>query len=105
MKIASVRGGWRPSVSTDVKEQIVSVVIDGVESLNVTVAPEISEVLFDVKASSSVVFSVTTVDVEGNMTLSESYTFNIGNLEAPQPATDLFHEILAVRDGDDEPIV
>ena len=99
MKIADVKLTWKPSVSTDVREQTVIVTIDGVEKLNSTVSPSIQEVLIEVNAESSVLFTVTTVDNEGNSTVSEAYTFTLGDLDAPQPATFLAHEVVAVRDA------
>lgn len=96
MKVAKVRLGWKPSVSSGVVSQTISVQIDGVETLNSQLEPGVSEVIVDVAASKSVVFSVTTEDDEGNTAVSELYTFTIGDLEAPQPATDLFHEIVGV---------
>jgi hypothetical protein len=98
VKVADVKLTWKPSVSVDVAEQTVVVVIDGVEKINTTVAPELEELLVEVKAKESVVFYVITEDNEGNTSLSENYTFSLGDLEAPQPATLLGHEIVAIRD-------
>lgn len=102
-KVADVKMTWKPSVSTDIKEQTVVVVVDGLEKLNSTLAPEVEEVMIEVAASSSVIFYVLTVDTEGNSTQSENYTFTLGDLQAPQPATLLGHEIVAIRDVPDAP--
>lgn len=97
-KIASVKLSWKPSVSVDAVKQVASVTIDGGEPTTFEVSPPLGEVLIDVKASSSVVFSVETTDSEGMTSISEMYSFVLGDLEAPQPATDLFHEVISVRD-------
>jgi hypothetical protein len=98
MRVADVKLSWKPSVSTDVESQRVSVLIDGQETLNAEVSSTTEEMMVEVKAQSSVVFQVMTEDFEGNQSISEVYTFTIGDLEAPQPATLLGHEIVAVRD-------
>jgi hypothetical protein len=98
MKVADVKLGWRPSVSSDVVKQVASVSIDGAEPTTFEVGPEVDSVMIEVKAVSTVVFSVVSTDTEGNSAVSEQYTFTVGDLEAPQPATELFHEIIGVRD-------
>lgn len=96
-KIADVRLGWLPSVSTDVVEQVVHFSVDG-NSREVTMTREVSELMIEVDALSSVQFFVVSKDAEGVEVSSEVYTFVIGDLEPPQPATGLFHEVVAVRD-------
>jgi hypothetical protein len=98
MRVADVKLSWKPSVSTDVASQRVVVSIDGQETLNADVSATTEEMMIEVNAQSSVVFAVFTTDFEGNESQSESYTFTIGDLEAPQPASLLGHEIVAVRD-------
>lgn len=105
MKVADVKIGWIASVSTDVVKSILSVSIDGAEPTTSELTPEVVSAVIEVKAQSSVVFSVTTVDAEGLQSVSETYTFTLGDLEAPQPVTGLFHEVVAVRDVPDEPTV
>ncbi len=100
MKVADVKIGWVASVSTDVVKSILSVSIDGAEPSTSELTPEVVSAVIEVKAQSSVVFSVTTVDAEGLQSVSETYTFTLGDLEAPQPVTGLFHEVVAVRDVD-----
>ena len=100
MKVADVKIGWAASVSTDVVKSILSVSIDGAEPTVSELTPEVVSAVIEVKAQSSVVFSVTTVDAEGLQSVSETYTFTLGDLEAPQPVTGLFHEVVAVRDVD-----
>lgn len=105
MKVADVKIGWVASVSTDVVKNILSVSIDGAEPTTSELTPEVVSAVIEVKAQSSVVFKVATVDAEGLQTESETYTFTLGDLEAPQPVTGLFHEVVAVRDVPDEPTV
>lgn len=97
-KVADVKLGWTPSVSADVVKQVAKVSIDGAEPTVFEVGPEVNSVAIEVKAVSSVLFFVESTDGENNTVVSESYTFTIGDLEAPQPATNLFHEVVAVRD-------
>lgn len=98
MKVADVKLSWKPSVSPDVVKQVASVSIDSAEPTTFEVGPEVDSVMIEVKAISTVVFFVTSTDAEGNSAVSEQYTFTIGDLEAPQPATTLFHEIVGVRE-------
>lgn len=96
-KVADVRLGWSPSVSSDVVEQVVHFAVDG-NSREVTLTREVSELMIEVDALSSVQFFVVSKDAEGVEVSSEVYTFVLGDLEPPQPATGLFHEVVAVRD-------
>lgn len=96
-KVADIRLGWTRSPSTDVTKQVVLVTIDGAET-TAEVGPDIQEWMITVNASKSVQFKVDSYDSEGNHTVSEVYSFVLGDLEAPQPATGLFHEVVAVRD-------
>lgn len=97
-KVASVKLSWTKSQSVDVLKSILSVQIDGGIATVTELGPEVESAVVDVNAKSSVVFSVTTVDSEGLSTVSELYTFTLGDLEAPLPATNLFHEVVGVRD-------
>ncbi len=100
-KVADVKLSWIPSTSEDVAGQSVSVSIDGAEAMVTLVAPEVTELMIEVQASRSVIVSVTTTDTEGHSTISEVYTFRIGDLVPPVAATGLTHEIVAVRDVPD----
>lgn len=101
MRVADVKLKWKRSVSADVALQIVKVIIDGVETLSSELPPELESVSITVKASQNVQFSVTTRDDEGQETVSEVYTFQVGNLDAPAPATELGHEIVGIREEPD----
>lgn len=104
MKVADVNLFWTRSVSDDVASQRIVVNLDGTETVNSELPPELESFQLEVKASSSVVFTVYTTDTEGNEVASESYTFRLGNLDLPQPATNLGHEVTGVREVPDEPI-
>lgn len=96
-KVADVKLGWNRSVSTDLKAVQLSVAIDG----NVTTTdlpPETQEFMIVVGANKSFSFQVKTIDTEGLEASSELYASVLGDLEAPQPATSLFHEVVAIRD-------
>lgn len=96
-KVADVRLGWSPSVSTDVVEQVVYFTIDGT-TREIVLARDADELLIEVNALSSVQFFVMSKDAEGVAVSSEVYTFVLGDLQPPQPATGLFHQVVAVRD-------
>jgi hypothetical protein len=100
-KVADVKLGWSPSVSADVVSQVVKFSVDG-NPREVTLSREVAELLIEVKASTGVQFFVVSIDSEGQESSSEVYTFVLGDLEPPIPATGLFHEVVAVRDFLDE---
>jgi len=96
-KVADVKLGWSPSVSLDVVKQVVAFSVNGAPR-EVELTRDVQELVIEVAASSSVQFTVTTVDSENQAVSSEVYNFVLGDLEPPQPATGLFHEIIAVRE-------
>ena len=96
-KVADVKLGWSPSVSADVVSQIVHFTVGG-NPREVTLTREVSELLIEVDASTGVQFYVVSIDSEGQESSSEVYTFVLGDLQPPVPATGLFHEVVAVRD-------
>lgn len=101
-KVASVKLGWKKSPSPDVVKTQVVVNLAGSET-TVDLAAGVEEYVLDVAASTTGSFKVVSWDDEGNQTASETHSFKIGDLEAPLPATDLFHEVLSVRDVPDNP--
>lgn len=105
MKVADVKLSWSPSVSAGIIRQVAKVAIDGAEPTALEVGPEVESVVIEVKASSSVVFWVETTDDENFTVISEQYTFQVKDLDSPLPATNLFHEIIAVRDLVDPVVV
>jgi hypothetical protein len=100
-KVASVKLKWKRSVSADAVEQTIDIVKDGVSIPSAVIPTEVEEFVIDVPAQSSVQFTVTTKDSEGLVAVSGTYSFSLGDLENPQPATDLGHEILAINEVDD----
>jgi len=98
-KVADVRLSWKKSVTPLVeidKVQII-VVMDG----NTTVTdlgPPVEEFMIEVHPLQAVQFKISTFDKEGLEATSETYLFTLGDLEAPQPATQLKHEVVAIRD-------
>lgn len=91
--------GWTPSISSDIVEQQVKIVIDGAEQ-TVSYGRDVEEHTIDVAANSSVLFSVDSLDAEGNVASSVSHSFSVGDLVDPQPATDLFHRMVQKYDAD-----
>ena len=103
MKVADVQLGWIPS-PTPLTKEVAKVSVDGAEPDTIEVV-NVDSVSITVKALQSVRFWVETTDDEGLVTISKDYSFQVGDLEAPLPATGLFHKITAIRDVPDEPTV
>ena len=78
--------GWTPSISNDIVEQRVNIVTDGA-SQTVSYGRDVEEHTIDVAANSSVLFTVDSIDAEGNVATSVSHSFSVGDLVDPQPAT------------------
>lgn len=97
MKVADVKLGWTKSPSADVSKIQIVVINDGVTTTSEG-GPEVESLQIVVQASKAVQFKVVTFDSEGLQSTSETYTFTLGDLEAPLPATSLFHEVVGVRD-------
>lgn len=96
-KVADVKLSWTKSPSADVAKVTVVVTKDGTETTT-EVGPEVESIQIVVEASKSVTFKVIVTDSEGLAATSDIYTFSLGDLEAPLPATNLFHEVIGVRD-------
>lgn len=97
MKVATVKIGWSRSPSADVVSRKLELTKNG-ETTTIDLGPEVSEYTIEVAALGAVQFRTTVFDSEGNEATSEVYTFTLGDLEAPQPDTGLFHEVVEVRD-------
>lgn len=97
MKVADVKLSWQRSVSSDVTSRRIVIRKNG-EETTVEVGPEVDQYTLEVQAQSSVSFHTVVVDGEGNEVSSETYSFNLGDLELPQPDTVLMHEVIAIRD-------
>lgn len=96
-KVADVKLSWTKSPSADVKTVSVVVNNNGTET-TADFGPEVESFNIVVSASSSVSFKVQVTDSEGLTATSSTYTFTLGDLETPLPATNLKHEVVAVRD-------
>lgn len=103
MKVADVKLSWSRSASTDVVKRFIILTVDGVEQTSIELGPEVDSYQLEVKASQSVSFVTRVVDSEGLETQSSSYSFQLGDLTAPQPDTGLTHEVIAIRDVADAP--
>jgi hypothetical protein len=97
MKVADIKLTWKRSVSTDVKRVEMKLVIDGVETV-AALAPDVQEHLIAVSANTSFAFQLMTFDTEGLVSSSLIYSAQVGDLTAPEPATELSHEVIGVRD-------
>lgn len=96
-KVADVRLSWTKSPSADVAKVQVFVTNNGTETM-VEGGAEVEQIMTVVQASAAVQFKIVTFDTEGNQATSEVYSFTLGDLIAPLPATNLGHEVVAVRD-------
>lgn len=101
-KVADIRLGWKKSASADVVRVKIVTRIDGMESNVETENPDVQEIRVTARPGSALQFQVFVTDSEGNTTPSTIYDHVFGDFEAPQPATDLFHEVLAIREEDVE---
>jgi hypothetical protein len=97
-KVASVVLGWNRSPSTDVVSQSINITINGNTDTSIEVGAEVQSYQLEVDAKSSVSFAIKSFDSEGKVATSEVYSFTLGDLEAPLPATNLFHEIVGIRE-------
>lgn len=100
MKVADIKLKWKKSPSADVSRVDVVVTNDGATTTAV-VGPEVESYAIEVKARGVVSFKVVTYDAEGYEATSETYSFSLGDLDAPLPATQLGHEVIGVRDVPD----
>lgn len=96
-KVADVKLTWKKSVSADVSKVEVVTTING-QVTTTELGPEVESFMIEVAALGVVSFHIVTYDTEGNQSTSVTYGFSLGDLEAPQPATDLSHEIVGIRD-------
>lgn len=102
MKVATVKLGWKKSVSADIQKVKLTVTNGGVVT-QTDLPPETQEFTIKVNASSTFGFSLTAIDSDNAEATSITYSHTLGDLEAPQPPTDLFHEIVSVDDVPDGP--
>lgn len=97
-KVATVRLLWTKSPSADIVKQEVATRINGNET-TVQLDPAAESFTIEVQALGTVSFSIKSFDNESNVATSETYTFTLGDLETPLPATNLGHEVVAVHDA------
>lgn len=97
MKIANVKISWVRSPSADVTSRKIEVTKNG-EVTTLDLGPEVSDYVLDVEALGAVTVKTTVFDSEGQQATSDTYSFTLGDLEAPLPDTNFFHEVLSVRD-------
>lgn len=102
MKVATVKLGWKKSVSTDISKVKLSITNGGVTSMT-ELPPETEEFTIKVNASTPFAFTLTAIDSDDVEATSITYSHTLGDLEAPQPPTDLFHQIVSVDDVPDSP--
>lgn len=102
MKVADIKLEWDKSVSTDLKQVEVSVTVDGV-TVKSTFPPEVQEFAIEVAANKSWSFNIKTIDKDGLEAMSVTFSDVTGDLELPQPATNLRATIMGIRDVPDPP--
>lgn len=97
-KVADVKLSWKKSPSLDISSQVIEIKKGSAEATRIEVGPEVESYMLEVDALNTVSFTIQTLDIEGQVVTSDVYSFSLGDLEVPLPATDLFHEVIAVRD-------
>ena len=97
-KVAQVKLGWTRSPS-DITAQKIEITINGVVK-TLELGPEVDSYQIEetLPTKSVASFKIDTTDEEGNVVSSEVYNFKLGDLEVPLPATNLFHEVVAILD-------
>ena len=101
-KVADVQLSWNRSPSADVTAQRIEVTTNG-GLVTADLGKEVDSYLIQVPANGTVQFKVIVLDDDGNAVESSLYTFSIGDLVAPLPATELTHKVISVRDVEDTP--
>lgn len=96
-KVADVKIFWTPSPSTDIEKVLVKTTINGAETIS-QFGAEVTEMMIVVSAMGSVTISIDVIDKDGLQASSEIHSFVLGDLEGPQPVTDIGHTVVAVRD-------
>lgn len=99
-KVADVKLTWTKSVSADIERVEIRVTQNGTETLT-ELGPEVEQFMIEAGPHASVAFAIDTYDAEGNKATSQVYTFTLGDLEMPLAATNLSHEITAIRDTEE----
>jgi len=95
MKVADVTLSWNcPPDAVGVQ---VFVVNNGVTQ-EYAYGPDVMQMQITMEASTSCQFRVVTFDAEGNFDQGGVYSFTLNDLNRPQPATDLRHEVGDVRE-------
>ncbi len=100
MKVADIKLSWQSSV-TPINSRKIIITKNG-ETETIDVPLEITAYMLVVPALGVVSFQTIVTDEDGS-SASELYTFSVGDLELPQPDTNLFHEIIGVRDEEETP--
>lgn len=96
-KVADIRLFWVKSPSSDIVRQRVMLTINGTTT-QTDLDPAAEQLMIEVQALGVVSFHIVTFDAENNQVTSETWSFTVGDLELPLPATNLGHEIVAIRD-------
>ena len=97
-KVADVKLMWTKSPSSDVKSVKIVVTNNGSETTT-ELGPEVEDFQVVVQPMGTVQFKIVTFDSEGLQSTSETYSFSLGDLEAPLPATNLTHQVVGIRDA------
>lgn len=88
MKNADVTLSWVKSVSTDVVNQHLDVVVNGVSTGGVNLAPDIESLRVGIFAAGTVLTGTHTVaDAAGNTAVVNLPSFTVPDLDNPMPAT------------------
>lgn len=105
-KVADSRFSWSKSPTSGIVRAEFVLAIDGMSTTVVELeTPERESYDVTLEAKSNGTFSIKSYKADGQVATSEQWTFNVGDLEAPLPATNGAFTILNVREvPDDEPV-
>lgn len=101
-KVADIKLMWSKSPSSDIDRVNIVVTNNGTETTT-ELGPEVEDFAIVVQASGAASFKIVTFDTEGKQATSELYSFTLGDLEDPLPATNLTHEVMGIRDDNPQP--
>jgi len=95
MKVADVKLTW--DLPPGVAGTQIFVINNGVTT-EFAYGPDTKEMQITMEPSTSCQFRVVTFDADGNFDQGGVYNFTLNDLDRPQPATDLHHEVANVRE-------
>lgn len=102
-KRAKVILSWQKSISTDVVSQKVEVLLNGQPFISTELSQNAQEFAFEIPEKQLVHVEITAFDGT-NSSIPAVLVFEVGDLTAPAPPTNLTYEIVEIFDDEQGPI-